>query len=154
VRVYLVQHAEAKPEEIDPQRRLSGEGIRNAQRVAAFLKPRRITVHSIWHSGKARAQQTAEIFASSLILSEALTHREGLSPNADVNRIQRAVEQSKGDLMIVGHLPFLSKLASMLVNEDETRDVVIFQNACVVCLEKGDAARWRIVWTITPELLS
>ena len=41
MRVYLVQHGESRPEEEDPQRRLTDEGVRNVQKVARFLRPLR-----------------------------------------------------------------------------------------------------------------
>ena len=55
--IYLVQHGEAKPEEIDPERRLTENGTRAVQKVADFLrKSSGLEVDTIWHSGKPRAQ--------------------------------------------------------------------------------------------------
>jgi phosphohistidine phosphatase len=61
VRVYLVQHGRAKSEEEEPQRRLTDKGIGEVQKVAVFLRPLELRIDAVWHSGKARAQQTAEL---------------------------------------------------------------------------------------------
>ena len=63
MRVYLVQHGESKSEEEDPQRRLTVKGIGEVQNVADFLRPLKLAVDAIWHSDKARAQQTGELLA-------------------------------------------------------------------------------------------
>jgi phosphohistidine phosphatase len=56
--------------------------------------------------------------------------------------------------MIVGHLPFLSRLASTLLIGDETVALVAFRNGGVVCLERGEEkGRWRLTWAVVPELL-
>jgi len=64
--VYLVQHGEAKSEEEDPQRRLTDKGIGEVQNVAKVLRPLKLAVDAIWHSGKARAQQTGELLAGTV----------------------------------------------------------------------------------------
>lgn len=51
------------------------------------------------------------------------------------------IEQSAGDLMIVGHLPFLGKLAAALVGCGETDTVVRSQYAGVVCIDPSDGER-------------
>ena len=66
MKVYLVQHGEAKSEEEDPQRKLTDKGIGEVQKVADFLRPLKLTVNAIWHSGKPRAQQTGELLAKAI----------------------------------------------------------------------------------------
>ena len=51
MKVYLVQHGEAKSEKEDPQRNLTDKGIDEVQKVANFLRPLKLTVNAIWHSG-------------------------------------------------------------------------------------------------------
>jgi phosphohistidine phosphatase SixA len=38
MQIYLVQHGESKPEEIDPERRLTESGTQAVQKVADFLR--------------------------------------------------------------------------------------------------------------------
>ena len=61
MRVYLVQHGESKSEEEDPQRRLTDKGIGEVQKVANFLRLLKLALDAVWHSGRARAQQTGEL---------------------------------------------------------------------------------------------
>ena len=44
MRVYLVRHGDANPKEVDPHRGLSAKGLRDVQKMAAFLKPLGIQV--------------------------------------------------------------------------------------------------------------
>jgi phosphohistidine phosphatase len=54
--------------------------------------------------------------------------------------------------MIVGHLPFMEKLASLLVAGSEDADIVAFQMGGVVCLERDDVGVWRVRWMVTPDM--
>jgi phosphohistidine phosphatase len=154
MRVYLVQHGESRPEEEDPQRRLTDEGVRNVQKVAQFLRPLGLKLETIWHSGKPRAQQTAEILAGAVSARQGMLQRNGLAPKDPVAPVKQAIEQSAGDLMIVGHLPFLGKLAALLVADNEEREIVAFRFGCVVCLERIEDGPWKLAWMIVPALLS
>ena len=153
MRVYLVQHGESKPEEEDPQRRLTDEGFRNVQKVAHFLRPLGLKLETIWHSGKDRALQTAEILAGAVFTSQGLLQRNGLAPNDPVAPVKQSIEQSVGDLIIVGHLPFLGKLAALLVADNEETEIVAFKFGCVVCIERMEDGRWKLVWMVVPALL-
>ena len=62
MRIYLVQHGEAKKENEDPLRPLTEEGIKNAEKVASYLAKLNLKIKKIFHSGKLRAKQTAEIY--------------------------------------------------------------------------------------------
>jgi phosphohistidine phosphatase len=55
--------------------------------------------------------------------------------------------------MIVGHLPFMANLASLLVSGKEFSNVVSFDAGSVVCLNRSDPGQWQIEWMVTPELL-
>ena len=78
MRVYLVQHGESRPEEEDPQRSLTDEGVRNVEKIARFLRPLGLKLETIWHSGKPRAQQTAELLADAVPSSQGILPRTAL----------------------------------------------------------------------------
>jgi phosphohistidine phosphatase len=151
MRIYLVQHGESKSEEEDPQRHLTDRGIEEVQRAADFLRPSKIKVDTVWHSGKARAQQTGELLAE--VLRARLVQRAGLAPKDQVAVTKEALEQIGGNLMIVGHMPFLGKLAALLVTGSEENEIVEFQFGCVLCLERRGDVKWKVAWMITPALL-
>jgi len=155
MQIYLVQHGESKPEEIDPERRLTEGGARAVQRVADFLRTSgSLEVDTIWHSGKPRAQQTAELLElATRAGAEAVMQHDGLAPKDAVEPIQRELEQGDSSVMIVGHLPFLGRLAALLLTGNANSDIVAFQFGCVVCLKRGDSGRWKLEWMMVPKLL-
>ncbi len=150
MRLYLVQHGAALTEAEDPQRPLSEEGRRQTEKMARFLKMERITVDCIWHSKKMRSIQTAQII-SHYIRTEAVVERNDLSPLDPVEGLAREIQGLSKDLMIVGHLPFLSKLAAKLLVGSEHNDVLGFKYSGGACLEYQDT--WKIIWMITPDLV-
>jgi phosphohistidine phosphatase len=151
MRVYLVQHGESRSEEEDPQRHLTDRGIDEVQHVADFLRLLELAVDTVWHSDKTRARQTGELFAGAL--RARLVERAGLGPKDQVGPTRAALEQTGDNLMIVGHLPFLGKLAGLLVTGSEENEIVQFQFGCIVCMECTDDAKWKIAWMIIPALL-
>ena len=151
--LYLVQHGQSKPEEEDPERRLTHKGIGEVQKVAKFLSSLKLEVNVVWHSGKPRARQTAELLAEAIGASDGIEQHEGLGPKDKVAPTKKALEQSGGDMMIVGHLPFLGKLVALLVTGNDENEVVQFQFGSVVCLEQRDGGKWKVAWMIRPELL-
>jgi len=154
MRLYLVQHGTALSKEADPDRPLSPEGAREVGEMVAFFARRHLSVNELWHSGKTRARQTAMALAGAL-RAPNLRERDGLNPKDSIDPLAEALRRRDADLMVVGHLPFLSRAASLLLTGDADREVVAFQNAGVVCLERNEAdARWRLLWALTPELLA
>jgi len=153
MRLYLVRHGEAMPENEDPERRLTAGGVGEINRVAAFLAPLGLRVGTVWHSGKARAAQTAAILASALEVAQGCTPREGLNPNDPIAPVRAALVTVEEDLMIVGHLPFMGRLAAALLTGDETAGAVIFPTGGALCLERNDEGEYRVLWMVTPELL-
>lgn len=153
--LYLVQHGEAKSKDVDPDRRLTEKGIQDVQKVAAFLKTLDIGVDSIWHSGKARALETANILATAFSSAQGVTVREGIAPKDSVDPVKSDLSKAEEDLMIVGHLPFLNKLASALITDYESSDAVAFRQAGVICLKRDDDdGNWRLSWMVIPDLLT
>jgi len=151
MRVYLAQHGLAEDESVDPTRALSAQGREDVARVAGFLslfeKPRPAR---ILHSGKLRAEQTAAMFAEgwgNLAVESALD----LEPNADPAIWSAHLTAMNTDLMLVGHLPHLQRLAGLLLADDSEREAIRFRNGGVVCLERG-AKRWSICWHLNPTL--
>jgi len=145
----LVQHGQAKSEAEDPARSLNQLGVESAEKVAKWLSLSGIEVTEIRHSGKTRAEQTAEIFAKYLSPRQGVKVASGLNPNDDVRRTADELKGLSGSLMLVGHLPFMSRLTGLLVAGDPKRQVVRFQNAGVVCLGEHEG-QWSIEWVVVP----
>lgn len=154
MRIYLVQHGRPVSKEENPDRPLSDEGRAEVEKVARFLDKCGMRVETIFHSGKTRAEQTAEIMASNLNPSGKAVEKGGLSPLDDVRVTLKEIKGSERDLMVVGHLPHLGGLAALLLTGDESIAVVAFQQGGVVCLE-SDATRekWMVAWMLVPEII-
>jgi phosphohistidine phosphatase len=148
----LVQHGQAKTEAEDPERSLNAIGVESSEMVAKWLGMSGVKVTEIRHSGKRRAEQTALIFAKHLSPRQGVTEVSGLKPNDDVRHAAIDLSGYPGVLMLVGHLPFMSRLAGLLVTGDPERQIVQFQNAGVVCLGENDG-RWSIEWMVVPSLV-
>jgi phosphohistidine phosphatase len=147
---YLMRHGEAVAEAEDPRRPLSDEGRRQVEAVARAAAARGARVAEIFHSGKQRAAETAAIMARVLGAPAAIRRMQGLAPEDDPFVAKAAIESAESVKMWVGHVPHLSRLASLLVAGDEEREVVVLAPATLVYLVRTDG-RWRIEWTLSPE---
>lgn len=149
--LYLVQHAEAMSEQQDPSRPLTDRGKQDIIKVAEFVKRLNIRVKAIKHSDKLRAEQTAQELAKVICSDKGLEKAAGLAPNDDIGPMKDTLAGSGDNLMIVGHLPYLSRLLSCLISGDQNLKSVDFQMGCIVRLDRDDG-RWCLKWMITPEL--
>jgi len=124
--LFLVQHGKSLPKEKDPNKGLSEGGIHETERIAQVAKGYGVHVSGIAHSGKTRARQTADIFASALRPEGGLQEISGLNPLDDVTAI--AIDSTE-DRMLVGHLPFMERLTAYLITGSIERPVFKFQTA-------------------------
>ncbi|WP_456330721.1 phosphohistidine phosphatase SixA [Archaeoglobus sp.] len=150
MRLYLMQHGKAKPKEVDPERSLTEEGAKEVEKVAEFLERAGVKVERIYHSGKKRAEQTAEIVGKHLKVK--VEKADGLEPLADIGVWAEKLEKLDEDIMLVGHLPHLSKLTNYLLTGNPDLDAVAFIFGGVVCLEREER-KWRLLWAVRPEIL-
>jgi phosphohistidine phosphatase len=155
---YLVRHGEAQSELEDALRPLSAEGKRGVKRVTAYLSRLGTRPEEINCSEKLRARETAEIIAKGLSIADRVKAIKGLAPNDDVNPIADLLCAEEKSLMLVGHLPFLSRLLSLLLIADSERSVVSFQPGTIVCLNRDDSIKfptpgngWMVTWVVSPE---
>ena len=152
--IYLMQHGKPVPKEKNPDKPLSDRGRDDVGKMAGFLKKAGIQVETVFHSGKTRARQTAEIISSKINPGKESQKREGLSPLDDVKAIVEGIKQVQKDFMIVGHLPHLEKLVSFLTTGSDSSQVVSFQQGGVVCLRTNEEElNWAIAWMLVPEIL-
>jgi phosphohistidine phosphatase len=150
--LYLVQHGQCHPKDVDPAKGLTETGRDTVTRIADVAKGYAVPVACILHSGKKRALETAEIFADALDPAEGVHAKSGLNPLDDVTALSGLID-SKNNLMLVGHLPYMARLCSWLVTGDAETPVFQFQNSGIVCLKPHpEAAGWSIAWSLMPEI--
>ena len=154
MKLYLIQHGEAKTEKEDPERSLTEIGEEEVKRVSKVAEKLNIWPSRVYHSGKKRARQTAEMIAGGLKISAPSVQAvQGLNPNDDVEPWAKGISQATQDLMIVGHLPFLDRLASLLISGNENARVVLFRHSAIVCLDQKEDKGWAVRWILTPEMV-
>lgn len=150
--LYLVQHGKSLPKNVDPDQGLSDEGVAETKRIADVALGYQIQVARIKQSGKKRARQTADIFADMLKPDGGVEAADGLKPMDDVAAFAASVDAAAND-MLVGHLPFMERMAAYLVTGSADKPIFKFQNSGLVCLDKDpNSGSWVIVWTLMPKI--
>lgn len=152
--LYLVQHAEAYSKEEDATRSLTDKGIEDIRKVAAFAGEMKITVRQIFHSGKMRALQTAQVLEEHITSDRGVMETDGMMPNDEPAIWFARLTEMNEDLMLAGHMPHLSGLAMLLLCGNKDMNKINFEMGCIVCLEKSDDGTWTIDWIIKPRLLN
>jgi phosphohistidine phosphatase len=152
--LYLVQHGIAEDKSVNPERPLSDEGKSELLRMMKFLEIHPIVqADNVFHSGKLRARQTALLLADAIKPSGGVEEEEGLAPMDDPAIWAGRLRDMYQDIMLVGHLPHLPRLASLLLTGDTEVEPVYFRNGGIICLNRHPDNRWTVDWIITPELL-
>ncbi len=149
--LYLVQHGEAKSKDTDPERSLTTTGINETEKMAKYAQGLDLSIAQIYHSGKLRAEQTAQIFAQHLAPDKGVSTTDGLSPKDDPNLMKQKVLEEQGNTMLVGHLPHLEKLTSLLICGDVDSGSFQFRNSGIVCIESDNSGNWKLNWFIIPD---
>lgn len=148
MKLYIIRHGEALSPDVDPERGLSDEGRRQADRLGAFLQEKQVHVPEIWHSPKARAQQTAQLVQASGDLGGTLIEKAGLLPNDSVEAIAIELEAIDTDVCIVGHLPFVERLSAALTGQSSSH--FVFDTCAACCLEREGSGNWAVRWMLSP----
>ena len=151
MRCYLVRHGDALSAQVDPQRPLSVRGRAEVADLARLALSREVKITEVCHSGILRAQETAEILAGYLKPPGGVRPTAGLSPEDDPAIAKAELEAVDQPILLVGHLPHMSRLAALLVKGDATQTIGEFSPATMLCCGKI-GARWRIEWQIVPTL--
>ena len=153
MKLFLIQHALAKSKEEDPERGITEEGYVITRKIASFAKQIPIEVRKIYHSGKKRAKETAEILKEYLEPTDGLESAKGLSP-LDSHLIWAGLLSNINDnIMLIGHLPHMEKLCNFLLSKDGFKEDIKFIYSGIVCLERYPGNRWVVVLEINPENL-
>jgi phosphohistidine phosphatase len=145
--IYLVHHGDAVGPDVDVRRPLSDSGRGAVLLVADAAARRGVKPAHIWHSGKLRARQTAEVFWKVCNPLATLTAERNLQPADPAEWIRDRLVGEASDVMIVGHMPHLARLLRMMVGEDPDATAHTFPIHGMVALETTDdlwMERWRI----------
>jgi phosphohistidine phosphatase len=154
MKLYLVQHGRATSKEDNPRRPLTDAGRAELERMADLVRPLGLAVDAAWDSGKERASQSAAILAGAFNVRGEQTSRSGLGAKDDVTAFGDELAAAGRDVLVVGHQPFLGKLAAYLLTDSDATEPVAFRNGGIVHLSDDRQAKWQLEWAVTPDLLS
>jgi len=112
----LWRHAEAEPGEPDMGRRLTAKGLKQAERMGAWLDRHLPDGTRVLASPADRAQQTA------LALPRKFKTVEAIAPGASVESVLSAAGWPDGrdTVLVVGHQPTLGAVAAYLLSGVES----------------------------------
>jgi phosphohistidine phosphatase len=118
VRIYLVRHGDAVPEEdagSDRDRWLSSRGREAARVLGRLLREQSVTPDAILCSPLPRAVQTAELIAASLDYLGPVTSRRCFEPSAHPRVASQELVAAGASVIVVGHEPAISTLGAFLL---------------------------------------
>ena len=154
MRLFLIQHGLAKSKDEDPNRPLTEQGREDSDAMAKIIASGlKDPPKHIYHSGKARAEETALIFADRLGAKSVVESADGLSPMDNPKEWFDQIKDIHVDTMLVGHMPHLSRLASLILTGKPDTEVISFANSGVVCLQRDNSDEWSVAWMIVPRLV-
>jgi phosphohistidine phosphatase len=140
----LVHHGDAVGPDVDPMRPLSSPGRAATERLAAAAAARTVKPDAIWHSGKLRARQTAEIFWKACNPFAPLSAERGLLPDDPPQWMRDRLTGETRHILVVGHMPYLPRLLAMLTDDPGATSFPI--HACVAL--EPDGNRWKEIWRL------
>ena len=144
-----MQHGDAVDKSIDPERPLSQQGIDDIQHLAWRMQTMGVQLAHIFHSGKLRAEQTAEIIAQEVAPAVQPLQLNGLNPNDDPSGIAEDIGKMADNILITSHMPFVSRLCSRLLAGHSDIEFAS-EPGTLFCLEK-QGKHWRLVGMIRPD---
>ena len=160
--LYLIRHAiaadAATPDADDSQRPLTAKGRRKMHLIAQELKALEVDLDLILTSPYLRAAETAEILAETFRLKKSqVIASDHLAPIGHADQLVNEVREKHGDvrsLAIVGHEPYLSGLASVLIAGDPNVSIALKKGGvCRLAVDDLRYGRCAILeWLLPPKL--
>jgi phosphohistidine phosphatase len=145
VQLFLARHGDAVGPEIDPRRPLSPQGRAAVERVAARAAAHGARPALVWHSGKLRAKQTAEIYWRACNALAEFSATRDLQPEDPPMWIRDRLRAEARDILIAGHFPHLPGLLTLLDSA-----AAGFPPHGIVALETVDeGTTWKEMWRLS-----
>jgi phosphohistidine phosphatase len=103
----------------------------------------------VWHSGKLRARQTAELYWKSCNALAEFSATKDLQPDDPPMFLRDRLHGETRDILVAGHFPHLPRLLALLLNDTQVQ----FPAHGIVALVSTVAdttEKWRELWRLTP----
>jgi phosphohistidine phosphatase len=158
VTVYLVHHGAAVDPQVEAMRPLSEDGRRDTEQLARLAADRGVRPLHVWHSGKLRAKQTAELYWRHCNALASFKAVRGLQPTDDPTLVHHLLlDAADAPLMLVGHYPHLPATLRLLttgsldvVGGAETAAAAFPQHGLVALEPTADPRLWRESFRLAP----
>ena len=155
--IYLLRHGEAESggNMSDAQRGLTELGQQQLFAAGKVIHAWQISWQTIWCSPLRRAQQTADIVQHLIEPKIAIETKQLLAPGGDAECTVGALQETCGlrdTLLMVGHMPDLANLASLLVFGQPTSGFQLLPGG-MICLGFRGSVRvglGLIQWLMPP----
>ena len=153
MRLLLIRHGSAEMNQDDDLRPLTEAGRQEAAIIAGWIKKLPFEQPTIWHSEKVRAKEAAGIILETTGWESKLSEVPGLSPSSPVDVMATRIAAEDSDLVIVGHMPFMSSMASELVTRSSSHSYWNFETCAALYLERAGTDQWVVCGFTMPSQL-
>lgn len=160
--LFLVRHGIAEEPEVaaangrsDSERRLTSEGREKASKIARAFRERISKIDVMFHSPYLRAAETAEIFAKEFPKAR-VESADGLTPHDSAKSALPIVNRIGVDecVMLFGHEPHLSSLASLLLT-GKSEPIMEFRKCGIAAIEFDSSIHHgRLQFLLMPKWLT
>ena len=154
MRLLLIRHGSATNSHDDDARGLTEFGRMESASIATWIKTLCFNKPSIWHSEKVRAKETAAIILEGAGWDSTLKEVPGLRPSSPVGEMAIRIAAEDSDLVLVGHMPFMSAMASELVTGGQLETHWNFETCAALCLERMGVGQWVVCGFTMPSQLT
>lgn len=145
--LFLVHHGEAVAPDADPARPLTADGAASMTRTAQAAVARGARPEVVWHSGKLRARQTAEIMWRACNPLATLSATRDLQPGDPPVWMRDRLRSEPRDLLLAGHYPHLPRLLALLLN-DAAAESGFPPHGMVALRTEDDGETWTEEWRL------
>lgn len=146
LRVYLVHHGDAVGPDVDLRRPLSEAGRLTSERTAAAAAVRGVRPAVVWHSGKLRAKQTAEIFWRACNALAEFSASRDLQPADRPMFMRDRLRHETRDILMAGHFPHLPGLLALLAGREDAARTEFPLHGLVALRTDDDGETWTEEW--------
>lgn len=131
---------------MDARRPLSPRGLAAAERLAAEAAARTVRPAVVWHSGKLRAKQTAEVFWRACNALAEFAATRDLQPADPPMRMRERLRHEARDVLLVGHFPHLPQLRALLLAEPPQKTGTFPVHGMVTLVTDDEGDTWTEAW--------
>jgi phosphohistidine phosphatase len=148
LRVYLVHHGDAVGPDVDLRRPLSEAGRLMSERTAAAAAARGARPAVVWHSGKLRAKQTAEIYWRACNALADFSASRDLQPDDRPMFMRDRLRHETRDILMAGHFPHLPGLLALLLGDEDGARAGFPLHGVVALRTDDHGETWTEEWRV------